>query len=468
MAEIPKVKHCLSRAEKLIVVRVHAHFLRAAARPRVGKQHKVRKLVADACGISTALVSEIVAEYKAIGDPTKFMLEIPFRTHERDRTPEYDPAVVTLVRSLVYERNIAVQPITSKLLASDLFGRHGIVITERTLRRLLTRNGFYFGCGKRLQCCAESVGNLAFRAAYLRTKVSNLTHRNLPRQPEIYLDESYCNLNHVSQLAWIDKDNHDSVQYEKSGKGPRVCIVGSGVIASHRDKIVSAEWIPGSFHCWSSKKTKRSHSTLDNDDDDEDYHGNFNADVFERWFDRMCRCARERYGPCRIYMDGASYHKRRVNTTPSSKNIKQDIIAWLDRNCVVRPQKATKAELLMLVRANKPAPIYATTEIAVACGHTVHWTPPYHPELNPIELIWANIKRRVASNPASTMTDLEAKVNEYRLLVGKEEWVSCWRHSHKFEKKYLEMMEEQDEMDMVEPDGDSANESEDDVDTVYI
>ncbi|CAK4362100.1 unnamed protein product, partial [Aphanomyces euteiches] len=122
MAEIPKVKHCLSRAEKLIVVRVHAHFLRAAARPRVGKQHKVRKLVADACGISKALVSEIVAEYKAIGDPTKFMLEIPFRTHERDRTPEYDPAVVTLVRSLVYERNIAVQPITSKLLASDLFG----------------------------------------------------------------------------------------------------------------------------------------------------------------------------------------------------------------------------------------------------------------------------------------------------------------------------------------------------------
>ncbi|KAF0685640.1 Aste57867_22511 [Aphanomyces stellatus] len=296
MAAIPKVKHCLSRAEKLLVVRVHAHFLHAAAKPRVGKQQKVRKLVADACGISETLVSEIIAEYNAIGDPKKFILEVSISTNERDREPEYDPSVVTLVRELVYERNIAVQPITSKLLASDLFERHGINIVERTLRRLLTRNGFYFGRGKRRQFCAESVGNLAFRSVYLRTKATNLTRRNLPKQPEIFLDESYCNLHHVSQLAWIDSEAHDSVQYEHSGKGPRVCIVGAGIIESSRDKITSAEWVPGSFQCWSSKKKKRKQNCADHESDegDDDYHGNFNAPFFEPWFDKLCRTAKER------------------------------------------------------------------------------------------------------------------------------------------------------------------------------
>ncbi|KAG9399333.1 hypothetical protein AC1031_011675 [Aphanomyces cochlioides] len=120
MAEIPRVKHILSRPEKLIVVRVHAHILREAKKPRVGSQKKVRKLVSEACGISETLVSEIIAEYNAICDPRKFIEDAPCHRTERKRDPEYDPDVITLVRSIVYERNIAVQPITSKILAQDL------------------------------------------------------------------------------------------------------------------------------------------------------------------------------------------------------------------------------------------------------------------------------------------------------------------------------------------------------------
>jgi hypothetical protein len=44
----------------------------------------------------------------------------------------------------------------------------------------------------------------------------------------------------------------------------------------------------------------------------EDYHGNMNADVFEMWFEKLCRDVLKKaddpaskYGPCLIKMDGA-------------------------------------------------------------------------------------------------------------------------------------------------------------------
>ncbi|KAG9399761.1 hypothetical protein AC1031_011639 [Aphanomyces cochlioides] len=92
-------------------------------------------------------------------------------------------------------------------------------------------------------------------------------------------------------------------------------------------------------------------------------------------------------------------------------------------------------------------------------GHIVRWTPPYHPELNPIELVWANIKGRVAMDPASNMRDLESKaslclnVRSFHLLVDGDQWYRYWQHSQKFEFKYAAMMDEEvdDSLDMLEP-----------------
>src|SRR5947208_12443042 len=40
------------------------------------------------------------------------------------------------------------------------------------------------------------------------------------------------------------------------------------------------------------------------------YHGNFNAEIFENLFSTLCKTLYEKYGPVNIHMDGASYHKR--------------------------------------------------------------------------------------------------------------------------------------------------------------
>ena len=50
-----------------------------------------------------------------------------------------------------------------------------------------------------------------------------------------------------------------------------------------------------------------------------------------------------------------------------------------------------------------PEPVYAIDEIATAHGHQVLRTPPYHPELQPIETCWGVVKNYMARHCDFTM-----------------------------------------------------------------
>jgi transposase len=52
-----------------------------------------------------------------------------------------------------------------------------------------------------------------------------------------------------------------------------------------------------------------------------------------------------------------------------------------------------KAQLYELIKLNKPKQkCYVIAQILAEEGHTVLRRPPYHPDINPIELIWADVK----------------------------------------------------------------------------
>ncbi len=53
-----------------------------------------------------------------------------------------------------------------------------------------------------------------------------------------------------------------------------------------------------------------------------------------------------------------------------------------------------------------PEPIYAVDELAASFGHKVLRTPPYHPELQPIETCWGVVKNHVARNCDFTVKNL--------------------------------------------------------------
>lgn len=64
--------------------------------------------------------------------------------------------------------------------------------------------------------------------------------------------------------------------------------------------------------------------------------------------------------------------------------------------------------------------------------------PPYHPQLNPIELIWGIVKRRVAAlNIDYKEAKLLETVNKEFSAITEEDWRNSCRHVQDIEEDYL-------------------------------
>ena len=94
-----------------------------------------------------------------------------------------------------------------------------------------------------------------------------------------------------------------------------------------------------------------------------------------------------------IIMDNAPYHSVVLDKAPTSntqKSIKQQ---WLTDKGIEWDPTMLKPELYDLVKQAKPLYIkYKIDTWAAEMGHRVTRLPPYHCELNPIELIWPKSK----------------------------------------------------------------------------
>ena len=95
-------------------------------------------------------------------------------------------------------------------------------------------------------------------------------------------------------------------------------------------------------------------------------------------------------------IDNASYHSVQEDKCPTQTSGKADIQAWWTRNNVAWSNHMLKVELLELYRMHRPLPTYVVVERLKQYGHSAIPLPPYHAELNSIELIWAMLKGKVA------------------------------------------------------------------------
>jgi hypothetical protein len=100
-----------------------------------------------------------------------------------------------------------------------------------------------------------------------------------------------------------------------------------------------------------------------------------------------------------IIMDNASYHNvLSPVSAPTSSCKKEKIQSWLDRNNIPVKDDCLKAELVEILTRIGPQPTYILDEIASEHGHEILRTPPYHPELQPIETCWGVVKNEIARN----------------------------------------------------------------------
>ena len=75
--------------------------------------------------------------------------------------------------------------------------------------------------------------------------------------------------------------------------------------------------------------------------------------------------------------------------------------------------------------AHKLAAVRARVE---ARGAHIHWTPPYSPEYNPIEMYWAWLKGRLRSARARTREQLDAAIRDADAALSPEFAAQWTRH----------------------------------------
>ena len=68
--------------------------------------------------------------------------------------------------------------------------------------------------------------------------------------------------------------------------------------------------------------------------------------------------------------------------------------------------------------------------------------PPYHCELQPIEIVWAAIKNPIAASPASTMVELGNKIQQGKDDVSESVWLGARNKVLEWENKYWEHADE--------------------------
>jgi hypothetical protein len=135
-----------------------------------------------------------------------------------------------------------------------------------------------------------------------------------------------------------------------------------------------------------------------------DYHKVFNSDNYIKWFrDQLISNLHQ---PSLRMLDNASYHCVYGQDVPQWYRMKkQECIDYLSSNAVVFDPAMMVTELKQLVKQFIANNVKIEVErLAEEGGHTVLFTPAYHSDLQPIELVWALVKGNVGQQYSNQTT----------------------------------------------------------------
>lgn len=344
------------------------------------------KLTSLVLGIAESTVRKITTMFnKKLDD----FLIIPNLENRGHPPHNIEDGIETLIRRLVRESNKSGIQITTESIRKYLKENLGLDVKLTTLWRTLQRWGFEFGKGVRSARLKESERIIILRRQYLREKIKNRKPNGCTIRPEIYLDESYINKNHSKDASWFI-EGEDRFLSKPTGKGERLIIVNA---------VSRNGWIPNAKHVFKSKRNTG------------DYHSNMNWKVFSEWFENklLPNIPPESI----IILDNAKYHNvLSEESFPQKKNTIMHLRYWLLNNGIPYTDDMIKSELFKLCSERCPKPEFALDKIAMRYGHSILRTPPYHPELQPIEVCWAIVKSHVARNNDFSNTKINDLLEE--------------------------------------------------------
>lgn len=294
-----------------------------------------------------------------------------------------------------------------------------------SLRRILKKLGFRW---RRTQnnrkVLIEKMDIRALRIKYLQ-KMRIFRSQN---RPIVYLDESYLHSGHTSSKNWTDESTKGL--FANISKGSRLIMVHAGG---------DMGFIPNALLMFKSgMKTG-------------DYHSEMNSENYGKWLEQQL--IPNLPAQSVVVIDNAPYHSVQIHPAPTSNSRKAEMINWLNEKNIVFHPDMLKPQLYEIIKRHKKQYIqYKYDQLLEAHGHSVLRLPPYHPDLNPIELIWATVKNNVAQKNVSFKLEDVKVLAEYEFnQIGTEEWKKRCQHVVRLENEYLQQESFLDNQEEIEP-----------------
>lgn len=111
-----------------------------------------------------------------------------------------------------------------------------------------------------------------------------------------------------------------------------------------------------------------------------------------------------------LVIENASYHNTKCDKGLTSNSRKEEMIMWLSRKNIPFEQSMLKPQLHKIIEMNKPTfKCYVLNEVLEKEGHDDLHLPLYYPVLNPVELIWAEVKKLCCDFYSASFSIVEVK-----------------------------------------------------------
>ncbi len=351
----------LTSEEKWMVQRVFETVDQEKSEGAIVRLQDPSSLTSTYTGVARSMVATIATSVRQTG-------QVPVLTSPGTRQ---QPAAIPVcaegrMREFVFEKPRQGTICHAGHVHALLKDECGLEVHERTVQRHLSRMGFcWLRTKNRPRSLRENAAVRQQRHDYLYAIRKN---RHLPpdeRSRVVYVDERFRHHHHGGQYAWFAE--HDVVE-RLSGKGRRWCCMHA---------MQENALIEGAFRTCEAKQGRG------------DSHGQLDWAMVQQWFQEQLRL----HLPPRslIVLDRCAVQTVSRDASVPSQMKKVVLQKWLTDRGIPWEEPWLRARLMPEVdryRDQKPmVEIFAEDK-----GHKVLFLPVHHPELHPIEFVWAAVK----------------------------------------------------------------------------
>ncbi len=401
---------------------VHAFFEKEKMLGKSIKKYNVNERVAECMQLSVATVKRVRQR-----GADEFPCGTEARNRARTVTREDFLNIKKVYLDYITERK---RKPTYRALYSVLSEGGLFPYSMKTLFYFMQDNGFRHGPSKSYSQATHERREIVLQRYTFLQRIQQARDEG---RVIYYQDESWVNANMRFTTEMVNEDLDEDVvgaiPPPKSGKGARSILCGIGSAGDTNG------FLKDSFLLYRGSKSNKS----------DDYHTEMNSDVFIDWMStKVLPHLPKLPAKVSIVIDRAPYHMTCTPETapPPSSATKEDLVRYCETKGVLIPaphwegqgrppiveyriarkksvaeaQGVTKQHLWKCIKDSdfkKVLKLSAAIKKVTRADIQLILLPVHHPELNPIELLWAQVKHHVrANNVEQTQTRAESLVRE--------------------------------------------------------